>query len=245
MKNVALLLCALVVSCFCVSANAGGLTFTPQLYDNVGFNVDITYGPNGGLAGATNQNTSSSPQLDTSGSFSNLTPVYCTDIWHENYLGSPYQVNSSALLPPSGVGDAPAGFTAISVTDASNRIGWLLSQSSNPSDFSAAAVDQRGAIQLAIWYTVDAYYNHSTLASSFSYTGGSAGMASDYASLVSFAGYNPNAGYDASFYAAGHNGNLYQDLVTTGSVPEPNSMVLGSIGLTFLALWSRWRKRVG
>ncbi len=223
------------------NANASLITFTPQLYDPVGFNVTVTYGPNGSLPGAT-QTTSSSPQIDTSGSFSNLTPVYCTDMWHDNYLGSPYQVNPSASL---SIGDTPNVYLpAISVTDAENRIGWLLTHNPNPSDHGAAAVDERGAIQLAIWYTTDAYHSPwylSGLGSSFSYTGGSAGMAGDYNALVSFAGYNPDTYYAANFYSAEHDGRLYQNLVTMSAVPEPSSLALGGIGIILTLLFRRLR----
>ena len=66
-------------------------------------------------------------------------------------------------------------------------------------------------------------------------------MQTDYNNLVSFAGYNPNVGYGANFYEAQHNGNLYQDLVTVNAVPEPSTVMLGSIGFTLVVLWGRFR----
>jgi hypothetical protein len=65
MRNVKVVVVALLASC---SSAFAGDTFTPQLFDNVGFNVTVTYGPNGnfGLPGAT-EGTSSSPQIDPSG----------------------------------------------------------------------------------------------------------------------------------------------------------------------------------
>jgi hypothetical protein len=93
-------------------------------------------------------------------------------------------------------------------------------------------------MQPAIWYTtVD-----TDTGSGFSYTGGSAGMLTDYDNLISFSGYNPGSVYGADFYETQHNGNLYQDLVTVGSVPEPSTVVLGSIGFTLVVLWGRFRK---
>ncbi len=227
MRNVRFAVAAALLAS-CSSAWAGNITFTPQLFDNVGFNVNVTYGPNGSLPGGTNENTSSSPQIDTSGSI--LGPVYCSDPWHDNYLGSQYVVDAHSSLSS----DMPTDI----ISDASNRIGWILSHSPSNTDFSLAAVDERGAMQLAIWYTVDS----TNSGSGFSYTGGDSGMFADYNNLVSFAGYNPNVGYGADFYAAQHNGNLYQDLVTVGSVPEPSTVVLGSIGFTLVILWGRFRK---
>ena len=122
-------------------AQAGSTVVTPQLYDpSVGFNVNVTYGRNGSLPGATDLNTSSSPQFTSPGSV----PAYCSDPWHENVLGSPYTVVSA---------------------------------------------------------------------------------------------------YGADFFAAEHSGNLFQDLVTVGSVPEPTTALLGSVGLVVVALWAKFRKR--
>jgi hypothetical protein len=223
MRNVSFAVAVLLASC---SPAFAGDTFTPQLFDNVGFNVTVTFGPNGnfGLPGAT-EATSSSPQIDTSGSIPG--PVYCADPWHSNFLGSPYTVNASPTLP--------AADNAGSFADASNRIGWILSHAPSNADFGTSAVDERGAMQLAIWYTVD--YNH------FSYTGGDSGMQTDYNSLVSFAGYNPGDSYGANFYEAQHSGNLFQDIVTVDAVPEPSTVVMGSIGLTLVVVWGRFRNR--
>jgi hypothetical protein len=220
-------------------AQAGSTVVTPQLYDpSVGFNVNVTYGRNGSLPGATDQNTSSSPQFTSPGSV----PAYCSDPWHENVLGSPYTVVSASGLSASDIGTAPGGYAAIGAGDASNRIGWIMSHAPSDSNSSLAAVDERGAMQLAIWYTVDAYYDHG-LQSQFSYTGGDAGMRADYNALVSFAGYNNCTTYGADFFAAEHSGNLFQDLVTVGSVPEPTTALLGSVGLVVVALWAKFRKR--
>jgi hypothetical protein len=218
-------LCVLVTAI----AQAGNTDVTPQLYDpSVGFNVNVTYGPNGSLPGATDQNTNCSPQFTSPGSV----PAYCSDPWHENFLGSPYTVASASA----------GGHAAIGVGDASNRIGWIMSHSPSDSNNSLAAVDERGAMQLAVWYTVDAYHDHG-LQSQFSYTGGDAGMQADYSSLVSFAAYNSCTTYGADFFAAEHSGNLFQDLVTVGSMPEPSTALLGSVGLVVVALWAKFRKR--
>jgi hypothetical protein len=212
---------------------------TPQLYDpSVGFNVNVTYGRNGSLPGATDLNTSSSPQFTSPGSV----PAYCSDPWHENVLGSPYTVVSASGLSASDIGNAPRGHAAIGVSDASNRIGWIMSHAPSDSNSRLAAVDERDAMQLAVWYTVDAYYDHG-LQSQFSYTGGDAGMRADYNSLVSFAAYNNSTTYGADFFAAEHSGNLFQDLVTVGSAPEPTTALLGSVGMVVVALWAKFRKR--
>jgi hypothetical protein len=238
---------AAVLAITCVPANAGNIT--PQLYDpGVGFNVNVTYGNSqGGLTGLVNANTSSSPQVDPV-SFGQ-TPVYCVDLWHDNVLGNSYVVNPTNLLPTSDIGLAPGNATAISAQDASNRIGWILSQAPSNTDYSQTAVDERGAIQLAIWYTTDAYYVPAPtgLASSFSYTGGDTAMRSDYDTLIGFGGFTfplPPYNADANFYAAQHNGVLFQDLVigNVTSVPEPSSVTLGCIGLFLICLWNRHRR---
>ena len=45
-------------------------------------------------------------------------------------------------------------------------------------------VDQRAAVQLAMWYTIDN--------KGFSYTGGDSTLRTDYNALIGFAGYNPS-----------------------------------------------------
>jgi hypothetical protein len=171
------------VSCVLLTgiAQAGSTVVTPQLYDpSVGFNVNVTYGPNGSLPGATDQNTSSSPQFTSPGSG----PAYCSDLWHDNYLGNPYTVASVSGLSASDIGNAPGGYAAIGAGDASNRIGWIMSHA--PSDSNSSLAD---------------------------------------------------------FFAAEHSGNLFQDLVTVGSVPEPTTALLSSVGLVVVALWAKFRKR--
>lgn len=73
----------------------------------------------------------------------------------------------------------------------------------------------------------------------------------DYNKLVSFAGYDSKTDYSAGFWQATHDSSntLYQDLVSAGhsigadSVPEPGSIVLGTVGFLFV-VGQRLRRRV-
>ena len=79
---------------------------------------------------------------------------YCVDLWHDNYLGSTYTINPVSSMRMTST-----------FSDADNRIGWLLMQ-------AQGTPDERAAVQLAIWYTVDNI--HTSDFSGFSYTGGDA-----------------------------------------------------------------------
>jgi hypothetical protein len=146
---------------------------------------------------------------------------YCTDLWHDNYLGSTYTITQV----PSMV------FSASAFSDVNNRIGWLLTQ-------DQSTIDGRAAMQLAIWYTVDNVQNPHL--AGFSYTGGDSFLRSDYNHLISFAGYNPGDHYSAKFWQATHDlsNTLYQNLVsapdpgvhTNAVVAEPSGIVLAGIG---------------
>ena len=145
---------------------------------------------------------------------------YCVDLWHDNYIGSSYTITPVSRM----------AFANSTYTDVDNRIGWLLTQ-----DQSTA--DARGAVQLAIWETVDN--------KGFSMSSGDSVLTADYDALINFTGYNAGTNYGADFWTATHDqGNtLYQDLVSapTGgvnfaAVPEPGSVVLGSIALVVGAL---------
>jgi hypothetical protein len=88
--------------------------------------------------------------------------------------------------------------------DMDNRLGWLLTQ-------NQGLVDDRAALQLAIWYTVDNVHNSQL--DGFSFTGGDSTLRSDYNQLISFAGYEAGVEYSADFWQAVHDASntLYQD----------------------------------
>jgi hypothetical protein len=203
------------------TASAGQIT-NWQLYDgNAAPVVTLCY------TGADGTGSLTSPAYaDPQVSFGTTTPVYyCVDLWHENDVGQTYTINQVS------------GMTFINSTfvDADNRIGWLLTQ-------DQSTIDDRAAVQLAIWYTVDNKPNASL--GGFSMTSSDPTITADYNTLISFAGYDLATNYAANFWQATHDptNSLYQDLVSVGSVPEPSSIVLSLIsGLIFVGL-QLWRR---
>ncbi len=138
---------------------------------------------------------------------------YCIDLWHDNNLGSTY-----TIAPVSSRSYAETS----TFSDVDNRLAWLMNQAQD-------TADERGAVQLAMWYTIDNV--HTTGFSGFSFRGGDTALRDDYNVLIDFAGYDPDVHYDARFWAATHdrNNTLYQDLISAG-VPEPDGRVLLGIG---------------
>jgi hypothetical protein len=214
------------------SARAGQIT-NLQLYDGTSGapTASISY-TNANGTGSNSAYVYADPQV----SFGTTTPMYyCVDLWHDNYLGSTYTITPVPTM----------SFGTSSFSDVDNRIGWLLTQ-------DQSTPESRAAVQLALWYTVD--NKPGPGASGFSMSTGDSTITSDYNQLTSFAGYNAKTVYSADFWQATHDsGNtLYQDLVSaapgpafqTNSVPEPGSIVLGSIGLVVLAA-VRWLRRAG
>jgi hypothetical protein len=196
-----------------------------QLYDgNAAPTATITYS-NASGGGTTTEYVYADPQV----SAGTIAPVfYCVDLWHDNYVGSTYQITQVATM----------AFADSSFSDVDNRIGWLMSQ-------DQSTPDERAAVQLAIWYTVDN--------ASFSMSSGDGTITALYNSLTSFTGYNPAETYTADFWNATHDpsNTLYQNLVSAGpgidfslqSVPEPSGEALMSISVLFLAMMYRWRRR--
>jgi Thioester domain len=202
-----------------------------QLYDGTSGSPIVTvYYSNADGSGRNSAETYADPQV----SGGTTAPIYyCVDLWHDNYLGSSY-----TITPVAGIAYGTSTFA-----DVDNRIAWLLAQ-------PQATVDERAAVQLAIWYTTDNL--HTTQFDGFSFTGGDAALVNDYDTLIRFTGYNPSISYTAQFWDATHDpGNmLYQNMVTAAprfvfnaSVPEPDGRVLAGIGV--LAVWglSCWRRR--
>lgn len=198
-----------------------------QLYDGSSSPiVNVTYSnPDG--SGSITQSVYADPQVSSG----TTAPIYyCVNLWHDNYLGSTY-----TITPVSSLSYATSTFS-----DVDNRIAWLMNQ-------SQASPDERAAVQLAMWYTIDNVKTSSF--SGFSFTGGDTALVNDYNQLIGFTGYNPTAGYDAQFWAATHDSSntLYQDLVSAGggvhtsSVPEPSGVVLAFIGM-FSAFGFYWRR---
>jgi Thioester domain len=210
-------------------AGAGQIT-NVQLYDGMSASplVTVDYS-NADGTGNNVDVTYADPQV----SGGTTAPIYyCVDIWHENFPGATY-----TITPVSSIEYATSTFS-----DVDNRIAWLLNQPQN-------TVDERAAIQLAIWYTTDNI--QTSQFSGFSFSGGDAALLNDYNNLISFAGYDPSVHYAAQFWAATHDptNQYYQDMVSavpsiTGSaVPEPDSGILAGIGV--VAVWgiSVWRRR--
>lgn len=213
------------------SAGAGQLSDL-QLYDGTSNSpiVTVTY-TNADGTGQISAETYADPQV----SGGTTAPIYdCIDLWHDNYLGSTYTIMSVSSISYAETSTFP---------DVDNRLAWLVDQ-------PQATVDERAAVQLAIWYTVDN--------KGFSYTGGDPTLRADYDNLISFAGYDPAQHYGAQLWAATHDpsNTLYQDLIsaapgdsfTPHAVPEPGSLLLASLGilggLAFHALRRRPRPSV-
>jgi Thioester domain len=206
-------------------ANAGSIT-NLQLYDgSAAPTATITF-TNANGTGSNTEYVYADPQV----SYGTTAPLYyCVDLWHDNSIGDTYTITKVASM----------AFTNSTLGNVDKRIGWLLSQ-----DQSTA--DERAAVQLAIWYTVDS--------KGFSMSSGDGTITADYYALISFAGFNPADTYSADFWQAAHDSTntLYQDLASArpggvenfASVPEPSAHVLLSISVLFLALWSLWRRFV-
>ena len=137
---------------------------------------------------------------------------YCIDLWHDNNFGSSYTFTPTASL----------SYATSTFKDVDNRLAWLIDQPQN-------TVDERAAVQLALWYTIDDIDTKTF--SGFSYTGGDSTLRAEYNQLISFAGYNPDVHYATQLYAANHDPNnlLYQDLIS--AVPEPSTLMLAGLGL--------------
>lgn len=214
----------IVVPLSLASAAAAGQITNLQVYDGSGAPTATIDYTNANGTGSNSAYVYADPQV----SGGTTTPLfYCVDLWHDNYLGQTY-----TITPVSSMAFASSTFA-----DVDNRIGWLLSQ-----DRSTA--DDRGAVQLSIWYTVDN--------TGFSMSSGDSTMTADYNTLISFAGYNPSDNYSADFWRATHDSSntLYQDLVsapaggvTDTSVPEPGSIVLLGLSVVLLA-WLNWLRRL-
>lgn len=195
-------------------SNAGQIT-NLQLYDGTSGSpiVTLDYSNADGTG-----NNSVEAYADPQVSGGTKAPLYyCIDLWHDNNLGATYTITPVSSLSYSKTS---------TFSDVDNRLAWLMNQAQN-------TPDERAAVQLAMWYTVDNV--HTRDFSGFSFSGGDAALRSDYDALISFAGYNPGVHYDAQLWAATHNaGNtLYQDLISA-AVPEPDGRVLMGVGLVVL-----------
>jgi hypothetical protein len=203
------------------SAGAGQIT-NLQLYDGTSASPVVTVNyTNADGTGTNSAATYADPQVSSG---TTLPMFYCTDLWHDNYLGSTYTITPVASM----------AFGTSTFSDVDNRIGWLLTQ-------DQSTVDARAAMQLAVWYTVDNVQNPQL--AGFSFSGGDATLRSDYNQLVGFAGYNPGVQYAADFWQATHDpsNTLNQNLVSApdssgpgGSTPEPSGIVLAGIGMLCL-----------
>jgi hypothetical protein len=198
-----------------------------QLYDGGASPTATIHYTNADGTGSNSAYVYADPQL-SGGTTSPL--YYCVDLWHDNYVGQSYTITPVASI----------AFGASTFGDADNRIAWLLTQ-------DQGTADARAAVQLAIWYTVDS--------KGFSMQTGDSAITGIYNSLITFAGYQSGTDYSAQFWKATHDASntLYQDLVSAPSlgssavstVPEPGSLVLGSLGVILVGGWrlARGRRR--
>jgi len=201
------------------TASAGQIT-NWQLFDGNAAPLVTIYYTNADGTGSLSSPAFADPQV----SYGTTAPVYyCVDLWHDNYVGQTYTINQVPNML----------FGTSTFTDVDNRIGWLLTQDQN-------TVDDRAALQLAIWYTVDNKPN--TSLAGFSMISSDPTITAEYNTLICFAGYDPSTSFAADFWQASHDpsNTLYQDLVT--AVPEPSSIVLSMIGVLSLVGLHRWRR---
>jgi hypothetical protein len=144
-------------------------------------------------------------------------PIYCIDLVHDNYLGSSYTITP---------------WSSPNITS-KNEIAWLAENAAQNADSSVNPVDYRAATQLAIWKLLDPV--------NFGFWGGDSTLSTLYTSLLNSSAYNPNFNYvpGANFFAAHHDGVLYQDLVGAWgppslgplfSLPEPSTFAISGIG---------------
>lgn len=216
------------------SANAvtAGQITDLQLYDGTSGSPIATIDYTGASGtGSYTATVYADPQV----SFGTTNPLfYCVDLWHDNNIGSTYQITQVSSM----------AFAQSTFGDVDNRIGWLLTQAQN-------TADERAAVQLAIWYTVDNKPDRAL--DGFSMSTSNATVRNDYDRLISFAGYNAKTDYAAEYWQATHDASntLYQNLVCAppppthvgqGSVPEPSSVVLGFISVLSLGVFSWWRR---
>jgi hypothetical protein len=206
-----------------ISANADSIT-NMQLYDGPAAPTATITFTNADGTGSNTESVYADPQV-SGGTTAPL--CFCVDLWHDNAVGDTYTITQVASMT----------FANSTYSDVDNRIGWLMSQ-----DQSTA--DERAAVQLAIWDTVDN--------KGFSMTSGDSTITADYSALTAFTGYNPAVTYAADFWQATHDptNTLYQDLVSAntgsivsdGAVPEPSTQVMMSISVLFFALLTWWRR---
>jgi hypothetical protein len=205
------------------SAAFAGQIKNMQLYDGTSGSPIVTVSYSNSSATATiTEEVYADPQVSSG----TTAPIYyCVDLWHDNAIGDTY-----TITPTSSI-----SYTTSTFSDVDNRIAWLLSQ-------PQATADERGAVQLAIWYTVD--NKQTTQFYGFSFTGGDPALNTDYTNLIGFVGYNSAVTYGAQFWSATHDpGNTrYQDLVSAASVPEPGAGLLAAVGLCSALGLRRWHR---
>ncbi len=153
--NARILLAAIGLSLPLIGTAEAGQIQDLQLFDGTGGSpTDTINYTNTDGTGSNSAYCYADPQVNDN---TTAPMYYCVDLWHDNYLGSTYTITQVATM----------AFSDSTFADADNRIAWLLTQ-------PQATADERGAVQLAIWYTVD------NVNSGFTYSGGDGTMRSDY-----------------------------------------------------------------
>ncbi len=227
-------LSAVVAMSLTGAAHAGSLSLSPiALYDGSNSpQVTISYISANGGSQVTGVNTYADPQV-SGGTTSPL--LYCVDLWHDNPVGG----TDSLTTQTSG---NMLSFTNTSTfSDVENRVAFLLTE-------AQSTIDERAAVQLAIWDTIANKVPNGGTGFGFTVTSGdSTTISNDYNSLINWStnGYNSGVDYSATFYVS-TSGN--QNMVEGGSgdfngasVPEPSSLILGALGAIGLAGFYRRR----
>ncbi|APW62151.1 PEP-CTERM sorting domain-containing protein [Paludisphaera borealis] len=209
-----------------LEAQAGSVTLSSTFQG--GESVQVKY---------TGQN---SWQSTTAGAFTE-TPIspggsafnaYCVSL-NISVGNGPDTIHATTTSPLSSVTNASPYFANSGYSDVGNRLAYLLTQ------FSATTADQKSAMALAIWDTID---------SKFMYRYATTSIDNLYNQYTSFSNYNSHTAYggtNATLFVVNANDH-YQNLIALtsyGSVPEPASIVSAVVGLAGMGLVGLRRRR--
>jgi PEP-CTERM motif/Thioester domain len=166
--------------------------------------------------------------------------LYCIDLAHENALGDTYGANVFS----------PTFASTSAYSDAANRVAWVMENADTANPGTTADADMRGAAQLLIWSIIGPSFSVISWNGNFT-------LQTDYNNLVTAmgtasSGFSPSVNYlpGATFLAAAHSGDLYQDVAYASLngltdqliVPEPSTLLVAGLGALGMVGYG-WHKR--